>query len=67
MSYNYLFNITPFPLFLFSSFPLLPFSSYRRQHFFPHTKTPTPLSEEWESWGMNYHDSENAKRGNCSQ
>ncbi len=67
MFYNYLFNITPF---LFSSFPLLPFSPFSRivrQHFFPHTKTPTPRSEEWESWGMDHRDNENAQRGNCSQ
>ncbi len=62
MFYNYLFNIIPFSLFFFSLF-----SSYRHQYFFPHTKTPTPLSEEWESWGMNHRDNENAKRGNFSQ
>lgn len=64
MFYNYLFNIIPF---LFFSFLLLPFSFYRCQYFFPHTKTPTPLSEEWENWGMNHRDNENAKRGNCSR
>ena len=57
MFYNYLFNIIT-PLFSLVSIPDLMLGE---------TKTPTPRSEEWENWGMNHRDNENAKRGNCSQ
>ena len=55
MFYNYLFNIIT-PLFSLVSIPDLMLGE---------TKTPTPRSEEWESWGMNRRDSQRLMSGNC--
>jgi len=55
MFYNYLFNIIT-SLFSLVSIPDLMLGE---------TKTPTPRSEEWESWGMNRRDSQRLMSGNC--